>query len=120
MEKNGRDLENQKQLIVLRKRIAELETENNELREKLVIALRNNSNNSTDKSCSSPPAIPQAPLPPTSPIPLTPPVNFQTNTQKLPILEPPPVKPSSRRHNQMSSHSPSLMKQINDNAPNVI
>lgn len=45
LEKNGRDLENRKQLIVLRKRIAELETENNELRIKLAEALKKNSVN---------------------------------------------------------------------------
>lgn len=35
LERNGRDLENKKQLIMLRKRIAELEQENNELKERL-------------------------------------------------------------------------------------
>lgn len=51
VEKNGRDLENRKQVIVLRKRIAELESENNELKEKLAVALRQTSNNVSCNRC---------------------------------------------------------------------
>ncbi|VDN20931.1 unnamed protein product [Gongylonema pulchrum] len=81
LEKNGRDLENRKQLIVLRKRIVELEHENNELKEKLARALRSQEE-------------PVPPLPST-PMPREPPPGIATN-EVIPAIVPPPMIP--RRH----------------------
>ncbi|MCP9257657.1 Cell death protein 6 [Dirofilaria immitis] len=84
LEKNGRDLENKKQLIMLRKRIAELEQENNELKEKLY-AQQN------QKEDSVPPL-------PTSPMPREPPPGITPNLMNdiIPAIVPPPAIP--RRH----------------------
>uniref|UniRef100_A0A915Q0K0 PID domain-containing protein n=1 Tax=Setaria digitata TaxID=48799 RepID=A0A915Q0K0_9BILA len=80
LEKNGRDLENKKQLIMLRKRIAELEQENNELKEKLYAQ-------QIQKEDSVPP-LPSTPMPREPPPGITPTL--------IPAIVPPPAIP--RRH----------------------
>ncbi|KHN86846.1 Cell death protein 6 [Toxocara canis] len=109
LQKNGRELENKKQLILLHKRIAELESENNELKEKLAAALRKNQTNGD--------VVP--PLPPTSPVPRAPPPNLMLPAvpEAVPAIVPPPS--SSRRHNVLSASTAAVMTQLSENAPNV-
>ncbi|VDM96163.1 unnamed protein product [Thelazia callipaeda] len=82
LEKNGRDLENKKQLIMLRKRIAELEQENSELKDKL----------SCMKRCQQEDSAP--PLP-NSPVPREPPPGITTSVinNSIPAIVPPPAIP---------------------------
>ncbi|VDK66043.1 unnamed protein product [Onchocerca ochengi] len=99
LEKNGRDLENKKQLIMLRKRIAELEQENNELKEKLYAQQK-------QKESSVPPL-------PTSPMPREPPPGIIPNLMNdiIPAIVPPPAIP--RRHHAnttiINNHTNAMM-----------
>ncbi|KAL6728771.1 hypothetical protein Aduo_010508 [Ancylostoma duodenale] len=61
MDKNKTSLENQKQVFVLRKRIAELEAENQVLSERLAEAIR--ANKTPQMSLLDTPALPSTPMP---------------------------------------------------------
>ncbi|ETN71140.1 phosphotyrosine interaction domain protein [Necator americanus] len=61
MDKNKTSLENQKQIFVLRKRIAELEAENQVLSERLAEAIR--ANKAPQLSLLDAPALPSSPMP---------------------------------------------------------
>ncbi|TKR77697.1 hypothetical protein L596_018619 [Steinernema carpocapsae] len=88
IDNNGRDLENKKQFIVLRKRIAELESENSALKEELAALYRMQPN---AVGAAAPPA-PTPPTLPSSPMPKYPPAlpmdQFGTLT---PLVPPPPI-----------------------------
>lgn len=122
LEKNGKDLENRKQVIVLRKRIAELESENNDLKEKLAATLRQTTTNYDS----------QAPSLPTSPVPSQPPTflssavpaavvpgasNPSNGLGSLPILQPPPAAP--RRNHIYPSQNMAIMEDLSNSTPDV-
>uniref|UniRef100_A0A915BKL3 PID domain-containing protein n=1 Tax=Parascaris univalens TaxID=6257 RepID=A0A915BKL3_PARUN len=109
LENNGRELENKKLLIVLRKRIAELETENNELKQKLAAALIKNQMNG-----DAPP-----PLLPTSPVPNAPPPGLASCplADLAPGIVPPP--PNSRRHKVLTASTAAIMAELSDSMPKV-
>uniref|UniRef100_A0A8R1DFI6 PID domain-containing protein n=1 Tax=Caenorhabditis japonica TaxID=281687 RepID=A0A8R1DFI6_CAEJA len=63
LDKNRTSLENQKQVFILRKKIAELETENQVLIERLAAALRGNTRIVEDAESQPAPALPMSPMP---------------------------------------------------------
>ncbi|VDL81016.1 unnamed protein product [Nippostrongylus brasiliensis] len=85
LDKNRTSLENQKQVFVLRKRIAELEAENQVLSQRLAEAIR--ANKAPQMSLLDTPALPS------SPMPSGPPPGLANNVPPpcpLPTLAPPP------------------------------
>nr|CDP93196.1 BMA-CED-6, isoform a [Brugia malayi] len=105
LERNGRDLENKKQLIMLRKRIAELEQENNELKEKLYTQ--------QSQKDSVPPL-------PTSPMPREPPPGITPNLMNdiIPAIVPPPAIPRRHHANVMNTNDPTT-NAMNTSDPTV-
>lgn len=117
IEKNGRDLENRKQVIVLRKRIAELESENNELKEKLAAALRQNSINYDQRT----PSLPTSPVPSQPPsflATLAGPASSAISSASVPVLQPPPVA-AKRSHPCTSPTNMAIMEDLSNNGPDV-
>ncbi|CAI2348180.1 unnamed protein product [Caenorhabditis sp. 36 PRJEB53466] len=115
LDKNRTSLENQKQVFILRKKIAELETENQVLIERLAAALRGNSKVDVDHSSSLgfPPALPL------SPMPQGPPPNMPSSIYSMPRLNDlstpptelaprlPPISTGGSASSSPSSTSPS-------------
>uniref|UniRef100_A0A0N5AEC4 PID domain-containing protein n=1 Tax=Syphacia muris TaxID=451379 RepID=A0A0N5AEC4_9BILA len=142
LEKNGRDLENRKQVIVLRKRIAELETENNELKEKLAAALRKNTVSANFwfiyledvifllQLSSVAPVLPSTPVPSQPPnLTLSSLITLNSNnsvmcppsasTVPVPILQPPPSTVPRRNHALCTTQNVENIEDLNNAIPNV-
>ncbi|KAK0416846.1 hypothetical protein QR680_012715 [Steinernema hermaphroditum] len=92
IDNNGRELENKKQFIVLRKRIAELEAENTTLKEELAALYRMQPQSAAPPAPTPPPALPSSPMPKYPP-PALPSEHYATPVS----LAPPPT--NTKRQN---------------------
>ncbi|MFH4979978.1 hypothetical protein AB6A40_006687 [Gnathostoma spinigerum] len=118
LEKNGRDLENRKQIIALKKRVVELEAENKSLREQLAVALKFNKTQQEDAPV---PSLPSSPMPREPPPGLTV-ASLGTGDKPsssfpVPVIPPPP--PSLRKAHNGQSTTRAILNEVGSNHPEI-